>query len=87
VADDDNHPNGLAFSPDEKILTIESRADPRNILAFDVGANGKRLRKRRVFVACEPGETPDGFRVDARNGTRWAVRLGHDRRVPWRARL
>jgi gluconolactonase len=66
-----NHPNGLAFSPDEKILyVIESRADPRNILAYDVAANGKSLRKRRVFVACEPGETPDGFRVDV-DGNLW----------------
>jgi gluconolactonase len=65
VADDINHPNGLAFSPDESILyVIESRADPRNILAYDVGADGKTLSNRRVFVRCEPGETPDGFRVD-----------------------
>jgi gluconolactonase len=71
VTDEVNHPNGLAFSPDEKILyVIESRADPRNILAFDVGANGKTLRKRRVFVACQPGESPDGFRVDV-DGNLW----------------
>jgi gluconolactonase len=71
VADDVNHPNGLAFSPDEKILyVIESRADPRNILAYDVAANGKTLRRRRVFVACQPGETPDGFRVDV-DGNLW----------------
>lgn len=63
VADDVDHPNGLAFSPDEGILyVIESRSEPRNILAYDVA--GATLRNRRVFVRCEASETPDGFRVD-----------------------
>lgn len=71
VADDVNHPNGLAFSPDEGILyVIESRSDPRNILAYDVGADGRSLRNRRVFYACRPGESPDGFRVDV-DGNLW----------------
>ena len=70
VADGIDHPNGLAFSPDESILYIvESRSDPRNILAFDV-AGGTRLTKRRVFYGCKPGETPDGFRVDI-DGNLW----------------
>jgi gluconolactonase len=65
VADGIDHPNGLAFSPDESILyVIESRSDPRNIIAFDVGTDGRTLRNRRVFIRCEPHETPDGFRVD-----------------------
>ena len=69
VADDVDHPNGLAFSPDESLLyVIESRSEPRNILAYDV--DGARLRNRRVFVACETGETPDGFRVDT-EGNLW----------------
>jgi gluconolactonase len=63
VADDVNHPNGLAFSPDESLLyVIESRSEPRNILAYDVAGAG--LRNRRVLVRCDAGETPDGFRVD-----------------------
>ncbi|UPY38992.1 SMP-30/gluconolactonase/LRE family protein [Sediminicoccus sp. KRV36] len=63
VADDVDHPNGLAFSPGESLLyVIESRSEPRNILAYDVA--GETLRNRRVFHRCEPGETPDGFRVD-----------------------
>ena len=71
VADDVNHPNGLAFSPDERILyVIESRSEPRNILAYDVTEAGTALRNRRVFVACRPGETPDGFRVDT-DGNLW----------------
>jgi gluconolactonase len=69
VADDVNHPNGLAFSPDERILyVIESRSEPLNILAYDV--NGARLSRRRVFIACKPQETPDGFRVDV-DGNLW----------------
>jgi gluconolactonase len=69
VADDVDHPNGLAFSPDESLLyVVESRSEPRNILAYDV--DGARLRNRRVFVRTEPGETPDGFRVDV-DGNLW----------------
>ncbi|MDO9709921.1 SMP-30/gluconolactonase/LRE family protein [Paracraurococcus lichenis] len=70
VADDIDHPNGLAFSPDESILyIIESRSDPRNILAYDV-VGGTKLANKRVFYRCGPGETPDGFRVDI-DGTLW----------------
>ncbi|MFC7476167.1 SMP-30/gluconolactonase/LRE family protein [Dankookia sp. GCM10030260] len=70
VADDIDHPNGLAFSPDESLLyVIESRSDPRNILAYDV-VGGTKLAKRRVFYRCLPGETPDGFRVDI-DGNLW----------------
>jgi gluconolactonase len=70
VADDIDHPNGLAFSPDESLLyIIESRSEPRNILVYDV-VGGTKLAKRRVFYACKPGETPDGFRVDI-DGNLW----------------
>ena len=63
-------PNGLAFSPGESILyVVESRTNPRKILAFDVGANN-RLSNRRDFITAEPGGTPDGFRVDE-DGNLW----------------
>src|SRR6185369_11900123 len=40
VAEGISQPNGLAFSPDEKILYIvESRSTPRKILAYDVIQN------------------------------------------------
>ncbi|WP_226381984.1 SMP-30/gluconolactonase/LRE family protein [Falsiroseomonas ponticola] len=69
VCDDVDHPNGLAFSPDESVLyVVESRSEPRNILAYDV--NGATLSNRRVFIRTEPGETPDGFRVDV-EGNLW----------------
>jgi gluconolactonase len=71
VADDIVAPNGLAFSPDETILYIvESRTEPRNILAFDVVADGTKLANRRVLIAAEPDGTPDGFRVDV-DGNLW----------------
>jgi gluconolactonase len=69
VADDVDHPNGLAFSPDESILyVVESRSEPRNILAYDVA--GATLSNRRVHIRGEPCETPDGFRVDL-DGNLW----------------
>jgi gluconolactonase len=59
-------PNGLAFSPDEKVLYInDSRR--RQIRAFDVLPNGLLARQtERVFVelaGTEPGG-PDGMKVD-----------------------
>jgi len=63
-------PNGLAFSPDERILyVVESRASPRNIVAFDVSADGTRIGGRRVLIEAGPG-TPDGFRLDE-DGNLW----------------
>ncbi|MCG7361734.1 SMP-30/gluconolactonase/LRE family protein [Roseomonas sp. ACRSG] len=69
VADGIPGPNGLAFSPDERILyVVASRAEPRQILAYDV--DGARLSNPRVLIQCEPGHTPDGFRVDT-EGNLW----------------
>jgi gluconolactonase len=72
VAADLRAPNGLAFSPDEKILyVVESRATPnRLILAFDVGADGRTLSGKRVLIDAGPNGTPDGFRVDV-DGNLW----------------
>jgi gluconolactonase len=69
VADDIPGPNGLAFSPDEKILyVVASRTDPREIRAFNV-VDGHRLTKGRVFINAAGG-SPDGFRVDV-DGNLW----------------
>jgi gluconolactonase len=69
VADDIPGPNGLAFSPDESILyVVASRAEPRDIRAFDV-IDGVRLANGRIAVHSEGG-TPDGFRVDV-DGNLW----------------
>ena len=65
-----NMPNGLAFSPDEKILYIvESRSVPRRILAYDV-VNGRQLTNKRILIDAGPEGTPDGFRVDT-DGNLW----------------
>ena len=65
VIDDLNAPNGLAFSPDEKILyVVESRATPhRKIWAYDVGANGV-LANKRLFVDAQGPGAYDGIKVD-----------------------
>lgn len=63
---DFSRPNGLAFSPDEKILYINDTRR-RHIRAFDVEPNGMPLiATDRVF--CELGGerpgNPDGMKVD-----------------------
>ena len=69
VADDIPGPNGLAFSPDERLLyVVASRAEPRDIRAYDV-LDGTRLARGRVFIDAQGG-TPDGFRVDV-DGNLW----------------
>ena len=64
-------PNGLAFSPDERVLYVSdtSAALGREatgehcIWIFDVVGNGTRLANGRKFADIAPG-VPDGFRVD-----------------------
>ena len=69
AADDFVKPNGIAFSPDEKILYIADTGashdpdGPRHIRAFDVSDDGK-LKNSRVFATCDAGLF-DGFRCDA----------------------
>ena len=64
-------PNGLAFSPDEKVLyVVESRATPhRKIWAYDHAPDG-RLSNRRVAVDAQGPGALDGFRVDV-GGNLW----------------
>lgn len=71
VADDVAGPNGLCFSPDERILyVVESRGKPnRKILAYDVDPSGTRLTHKRVFIDAGLG-TPDGIRCDV-DGNLW----------------
>jgi gluconolactonase len=64
------HPNGLAFSLDEKTLYVSDTSAVilkekgfHHIMAFDV--SGATLSNPRVFATISPG-LPDGFRVDAR---------------------
>src|SRR5262249_52385607 len=56
-------PNGLAFSPDERILYVADNGAPHHVLAFDVGPDGVLSRKGTV-VAVDKPEHPDGLKVD-----------------------
>lgn len=71
MTDEVEGPNGLAFSPDGKLLyVIASRAAPNRLIrAFDVVDDGTRLANNRVFINAGAG-TPDGFRVDV-EGNLW----------------
>jgi gluconolactonase len=74
VVEDFVKPNGLAFSPDEKILYVADSAAshdpsaPHHIRAFDV-IDGKKLTNSRVFCDIKTG-IPDGFRIDV-SGNLW----------------
>jgi gluconolactonase len=72
VADDILGPNGLCFSPDERLLyVVESRGQPhRKILAYDVSADGRTISGKRVLIDAGPGGTPDGMRCDV-DGNLW----------------
>ena len=65
-------PNGLCFSPDEKILYIvEGRAKPdRLVWAFTVGANGSLSNKKKHITALNYGAL-DGIKCD-KDGNIWA---------------
>jgi gluconolactonase len=63
VADDFVRPNGLAFSPDEKLLYIaDSHPSKRHMRVFEVTEEGG-LRNGRLFAECRAGRF-DGFRLD-----------------------
>ena len=71
VADGIDGPNGLCFSPDEKLLyVVESASRPRNLYVYDVVGDGTKLANRRPFGDCGAG-TPDGIRCDV-DGNVWA---------------
>ena len=84
VVIDIEQPNGLAFSPDEKVLYVADSsispagaADPErpgghSIHAYDVFA-GRHAKNGRTFVTVSPG-LPDGFRVDVA-GNVWTSSL------------
>ena len=71
MLDDLAGPNGLCFSPDEKVLyIIEARAQPnRKVWAYDLGADGRLATKRLHIDAGGPGAL-DGMRCDE-DGNLW----------------
>lgn len=75
VADSFNKPNGLAFSPDERVLYITDTGAnqapgtyfvnlPHHVRAFDVH-KGRHLRNDRLFAVVSPG-VPDGIKLDTK---------------------
>ncbi|WP_342454074.1 SMP-30/gluconolactonase/LRE family protein [Sagittula salina] len=66
-----NQPNGICFSPDERLLYIvESGAAPKRILVAEVDPDGQ-VGPPGTFVEAGPQGNPDGFRVDI-HGNIWA---------------
>jgi gluconolactonase len=62
VASSFDHPNGLAFSPDESVLYVGDSGEPHHVKAFDV-VDWCCLENERVFVEIQAG-APDGLKVD-----------------------
>lgn len=73
-------PNGLAFSPDEKILYVNNggpNPNQRQIFAYDVQSDGT-VKNRRLFIdfTGEKGSGgPDGMKVDVR-GNLYSTGMG-----------
>lgn len=63
---DCEYPNGLAFSPDERILYVANSRWAAYIHALELNDDGT-LRRRRIFAdmsSDEPDGVPDGMKVD-----------------------
>jgi gluconolactonase len=75
VADDFEGPNGLAFSPDERLLYIAEtgrqfdESPTRYIRVFEPASGRELLGPGRIFHKTTPGYT-DGFRADE-DGNLW----------------
>jgi gluconolactonase len=69
-------PNGLAFSPDEKILYVADSSRRSHIQAFEMKADGT-LGEGRLFATLRAKErgVPDGFKVDT-EGNVWSTGPG-----------
>ena len=76
VADSLKGPNGIAFSPDERLLYVADTGAmfdvnaARSIRVFDVSASGDTLAAEREFHTVSPGAA-DGFRCDE-DGNVWS---------------
>ncbi|KRC80503.1 Gluconolactonase precursor [compost metagenome] len=71
VVQDVPNPNGLCFSPDERLLyVVDNGSRPNRILVYDV-AEGGTLTHGRVFVDAGDQGLPDGIRCDT-DGNVWA---------------
>jgi gluconolactonase len=61
VAKPQGRPNGLALSPDGKILYVDN-TDERNVRAYELDRNGKAANERVLIAGIEGA--PDGMKVD-----------------------
>jgi sugar lactone lactonase YvrE len=61
VAKPKGRPNGIALSPNGRILYV-ANSDDRTVLAYDVDRNGETANERAVISGVEG--VPDGIRVD-----------------------
>jgi gluconolactonase len=57
------NPNGLCFSPDERILYVNDSSTYR-IVAFDVHPDGALTGERLIRVTEGKGKPPDGMKID-----------------------
>lgn len=69
VVDDFDMPNGLCFSPDERLLYVADSGKPHHIRVFDVREDGT-LGNGRVFCTLDVG-IPDGIKCDV-DGRVWS---------------
>jgi len=69
VAKPEGRPNGIAISPDGKLLYV-ANSDERNIRAYDLDNRG-RASNERVLISGIDGP-PDGIRVDEK-GNLWVT--------------
>jgi gluconolactonase len=56
-------PNGICFSPDERVLYVSDNGAPHHLKAFDV-LDGGRLANERVIATSTPLH-PDGLKTDS----------------------
>jgi gluconolactonase len=73
-------PNGLAFSPDGKVLYVANSGPAMFVQRYDVGAGGRVSGGRRFADfpqrgAAPPPDVPDGLKVDSA-GNVWATGPG-----------
>lgn len=60
-----DYPNGLAFSPDEKILYVANTRPGKHIMAYDVNADGTVTNGRHFAdMSSDEDGVPDGMKVD-----------------------
>ena len=69
LAKDFDKPNGIALSPDGKLLYVADSGKPKHIRVFDVEPDGA-ISNSRVFCTIDKG-APDGIRCDV-DGRVWS---------------